>query len=372
MILGIDVSTYFEEEKAHAKYYDNGKEVFPLDLFRNNGVEYMRIRLWNNPYSEEGEPYLAGTCDFDNFIRLAKLAQSKGYKVVLDFHYSDFWADPGKQMMPKEWANLSLEKVEEKLYNFTKNTLIKAKEEGIDIPFTQIGNEITNGMCWPLGKLIDSENGQVRGNYEGLTRLLKAGIKAAREVYNDIKIILHLERSYDQNVYREFFTQMEKYNVSYDIIGASYYPYWHGTFEQFFANMNMCKETFKKDIMVMELGYGFTLEDYIKTNNGTCQLVINDQSLSTTNFNKPYPLTKEGQAQFIKEFLSLAKKNGIRGVFYWEPLWIPGENICWASPAGQKYIHEEGKSTRNEWANQCLFGYDGEKLPSFDEYKIHE
>ena len=368
MILGIDVSTYFEEENAHAKYFDNGKEIQPLDEFTKQGVNHMRIRLWNNPYNKEGKPYLGGTCDYNNFIKLAHLAKEKGYKIVLDFHYSDFWADPGKQMLPKEWEGMSLEEVETILYEFTKDTLSKAKKEGIDIPFVQIGNEITNGMCWPLGRLIDKEDG-TRDNYDNLIRLLKAGIKAAKEVYSDIKIIIHLERSYDQKVYHEYFSQLQKHNVEYDIIGASYYPYWHGTFDQFFSNMKMCKETFNKDIMVMELGYGFTLEDYIQTNNGTSQLVINDDMLASSNFNKPYPLTVEGQACFIKEFLQLARQNGISGVFYWEPLWIPGENICWASKEGQAYIHEEGKSTRNEWANQCMFDYNGNKLPSFDEYK---
>jgi len=159
---------------------------------------------------------------------------------------------------------------------------------------------------------------------------------------------------------------MDKYKVEYDYIGASYYPYWHGTFDEFFSNMNMCKETFNKPVMVMELGYGFTLEDYIKTNNGAAQLVINEEFA----FNQPYPLTPEGQAQFVEEFLKRAKENDIKGIFYWEPIWIPGDGICWASKEGQKYIHEEGKSTRNEWANQCLFDYNGQKLPSFDKFKL--
>ncbi len=369
MILGIDVSTHFEELNANAKYYSDNELVDPLDLFITNGVKYMRIRVWNNPYDIFGKPYLGGTCDVDNFINLAKLAVSKGYKIVLDFHYSDFWADPGKQFLPKQWANYNINELEKVLYQFTFDVLTMAKENKIDIPFVQIGNEITNGMCWPIGRLVENENGP-RTNYENLTLLLKAGTKAAKEVFPDIKTIIHLERSYDQKVYYEYFTELNKHNVEYDVIGASYYPYWHGTFDEFFANMNMCKKEFNKPIMVMELGYGFTLEDYIKTNNGTAQLVVNNNNLDSFNFNQPFPLTPEGQAQFVEEFLKRAKENNVEGIFYWEPLWIPGDNICWASVEGQKYINELGKSTRNEWANQCLFDYDGKKLPAFDKFKL--
>lgn len=365
MKLGIDISTYFEELRLGAKYYDQGKEVDPIDLFVKNGISHMRIRVWNNPYDENNNPYLGGTCDVNNFIKLAKLAKSKGIKILLDLHYSDFWADPGKQLLPKAWAFKSIEEVANEIYKFTKEVLEKAKKEEIEVSLIQVGNEITNGICWPVGRLIDHENAP-RTNYENLSRLLKEGIMAAKEIYPNIQTILHLERSYDQYIYQEFFDNVIKNGVDFDIIGASYYPYWHGTFDQFFANMNMCKQRYNKPIMVMELGYGFTLEDYIENNNGIPQLVVNEGF----EFNRPYPLTEEGQCQFVEEFLRRAKENNLAAVFYWEPLWIPGEGVCWASKEGQKYIKEEGKSTRNEWANQCLFDYHGRKLPAFDKFKI--
>ncbi len=368
MILGIDTSTYFEEEEVKAKYYRDGKEVDPLKEFRNNNVSHMRIRIWNDPYSEDKKPYLGGTSDLDKAIRLSKIASSYGYKLLWDFHYSDFWADPGKQICPKAWKDLTFEQVCKEVYKFTKECLIKAKENDLDISLVQIGNEITNGMIWPFGKLDESTT--PRGNYEHLSLLLKEGVKAAREVFPKIKIIIHLERSYDQVVYAEYFDHLKQYNVDYDIIGMSYYPYWHGTFKQFFANVNMCQQRFNKDVMVMELGYSFTLEDYILNNNGQAQLVVNGNSKDLIS-NLPYPITKQGQAQFIEEFLKLAKENNVKGVFYWEPMWIPCEDkICWASKEGQAYIHEEGKSTRNEWSNQCLFDYKGEMNPSFDKFKI--
>ena len=370
MKLGIDVSTYFEEKRANARYLLNGKEVDPLKVFKDNGITYMRIRIWNNPFSEDHKPYKGGTCDVDNFLKLATLSKQYGYKIVPDFHYSDFWADPGKQFIPKDWANDSYETLLLKVSEFTKNTLLKLKDNGIDVEMLQIGNEITNGMLWPIGKLTDNGEGKRRGNYDALCGLLKAGINAAKDVYPNAKIILHLERSGDAKVYQEFFEEMEKHNVNYDIIGASYYPYWHGSFKQLFTNLDACKARFNKEIMIMELGYGFTLEDYILTNNGAPHLVINEDKLKEMKENLPYPLNEEGQASFIEEFLSLCKKHGVEAVFYWEPLWIPGEDICWASSDGQKYINECGKSQRNEWANQCLYDYKGNALKALNRFKI--
>lgn len=363
MILGIDVSTYLEELEHGCKYYVGDKEVDPLDLFRANGVDYMRIRLWHMPKGENGEKYLAGNNDLDTFIALGKLAVSKGYKLLLDIHYSDFWADPGKQMIPKAWRDYDIDALETAVYQYTVDVLRTIKVNGLSLDLVQVGNEITNGMLWPIGRLTD---GKPRGNYDNLCRLISAGCRAVREESN-AKIVLHLERSFDKQVYNEFFTQMQEHNVDYDIIGASYYPYWHGTFDEFFGNMDMCRK-FGKQRMVMEVGYAFTLESYILNNNGT-RLVIDEKCAEEMDIIKKYPTTPEGQARFIKDFLQRAKQNGMDGVFYWEPLWLPGEGICWASPEGQKYIGEEGKSTANEWANQCLFDYNGQKLPAFDEYK---
>lgn len=368
MILGIDVSTYFDEVDRGAVYLDeNGIPMEPLDAFRANGVDYMRIRLWNHPFSSEDKPYLGGGCDLANFLRLGRLAADKGYRLLLDLHYSDFWADPAKQTVPKAWAGLGLEELERQVCAFTRETLTAIREEGLDLALIQVGNEITNGMLWPAGQLTGGENGRCRENYPALARLLKAGIAASREVFPRSGIVLHLERSHDRAVYTEFFTKMEELGVDYDIIGASYYPYWHGTFDQFFANMDQCGARFGKPRMVMEVGYGFTLEDYIRSGNGG--LVFGQSNASDFLSKMPCPLTPEGQAEFVERFLALCREHGLAGVFYWEPLWVPGEGICWASEAGQAYIGETGKPTRNEWANQCLFDYKSRKLPAFDRFR---
>lgn len=376
MKLGIDVSTYLEELEHGAKYYDGNTEVDPLNLFRANGVDGMRIRLWVDPKSEDGKPYLAGNCDLDNFLRLAKLAKSKGYKIMLDFHYSDFWADPGKQTIPKAWRGLGLTALAEKVYAYTAETLKKIEEEGIELSYIQVGNEITNGMLWPVGKLIEQADGS-RTNFESLIALFNAGVKACREYAPRAAIVLHLEKSCDQTIYNEYLTKMQEAGVDYDIIGYSYYPYWHGTFDMFFANVDMCKK-FGKRQMVVELGYAFTAEDYIKNEHGGAQLVVSEDNMATLGFTQEYPLTREGQVHFIEDFLKLAERHGIEEVYYWEPVWIPGDGICWASEEAMEYTGdaqryvEEGKkkSTRNEWANQCLFDYEGRKLPAFDAYKV--
>ncbi len=364
MILGIDTSTYLEELSHGAKFFDGKRELDPLDEFRKNGVEYMRIRLWNDPRGEDGEPYLAGTCDLQNYIELASLAKGKGYRILLDFHYSDFWADPSKQVIPKAWNGYTTEELISAVYDFTASSLSVARAAGVLPDIIQVGNEITNGMLWPIGRL---ENGGVRGNYDNFLRLLSAGTRACREIAPNAKIMLHLERSNDQAVYQEFFTAVTEAGVEFDIIGASYYPYWHGTPDELFANLDACRH-FGKEIMIAELGYGFTTEPYIQ-NGEKKRLVIDSERAYINGVTEKYPISPKGQADFVRDLLSAARAHRIDGIFYWEPLWIPGEGMCWASAAGQKYIGEEGKSTENEWANQCLFDYFGQKLPAFDEFR---
>lgn len=364
MILGIDVSTYLEELEHGAVYLNGAVPMDPLDAFMENGVNWMRIRVWNDPFSPEGEPYLAGSCGIETYIRLGRLAKSKGYHLLMDFHYSDFWADPGKQFPPKAWKDYDVAALADAVYGFTRACLEKARDAGVAPEMIQVGNEITNGMLWPLGRLEQPDG--TRGNYDNFCRLVDAGCRACREVTPDARIVLHLERSNDGAVYQEFFTKMQQAGIDYDIIGASYYPYWHGTPAELFENLNACRR-FGKERMVMELGYGFTTHPYVLGGEET-RLVIDAERANIPGLADKYPITPEGQAAFIRDFLALARENGLDGVFYWEPLWLPGEGICWASEAGQAYIHEEGKSTANEWANQCLFDYGGKKLPAFDAF----
>lgn len=371
MILGIDTSTYLEQQRiSHPVYKKDGKIIDPFTLFKQNGVTVLRTRIWNDPYGENKEPYLAGTCDVDNFINLAKHVDKYRFKHIVDFHYSDFWCDPSKQQLPKAWVGLTYEELVLALYQFTKNSLNRIKQEGIDVAMVQVGNEITNGMVWPYGHLDDGEGRQA--SFDRFASFLKSGIKAVKEVYPNAKIILHLERSYDQDAYREIISNLLNRGVQIDIVGSSYYPFWHHGFDEYFANMDMVRREFNLPVMNMELGFPFTLLDYKKdeVTGEHKHLVINADNIEDYLKLMPYYPDIEGQAKFVEEFIKLAKEHHLEGVCYWEPTWIPGEGICWASKAAQKYMNDTAKDTRNEWANQCLFDYEGNALKALDKYKI--
>ena len=366
MFLGVDVSTYFDELSINKKYYKNGQEVDPMDVFAKQGVKYMRIRVWVDPYGENGEPYMAGTNDIKKFKDLADLAVKYGMKIILCLHYSDFWADPGKQFTPKSWVGLSFEEIEQKVYSFTKEVFEVINKNKYPVEIVQVGNEITNGMIWPYGQLDGSKT--PRGGYDKLSRLLISGIKAVKESSN-ARIAIHLERSYDQYIYREFFDNIIRYGVEFDIIAMSYYPYWNGNLDELFANIKMCQERYKKDVAIIELGGGFTVEDYI-VNGSHAKMMFDRGNVDQFNRQLDYPITIEGQAAFLEDVLKRAKAANVLGVCYWEPLWLPGDGMVWASKAAQKYIHDESKSTLNEWANQCLYDYQGNALPALERFKL--
>lgn len=371
MILGIDVSTYPEVTALGGKFYKEGKPVDPLAEFRGNGVDFSRIRVWVDPYDESGAPYLGGTCDERNFFKLAKEMAAYGYRIMPDLHYSDFWADPSKQLIPKAWRGLDTQALGEKVYEYTKDFLLKCKAEGVETPYIQIGNEITNGMLWPNGFLTDNGDG-TRGNFESLAYLLSCGSKACREVTPESKIIVHVERGHLVEMQKEYFDRLRFYGLDYDVIGLSYYPYWHGTFEMLESSTELLKRRYGKEIMYVETGYGFTMAPFLKGEEGKDSLAVGEKFLSGIQWPIPYELTPAGQESFVRRILSVAEKHDVKGVFYWEPCWIPGKNICWASPEGQKYTGEEGKGTANEWANQCLFDYRGNMLPAFGAFRKAE
>ncbi len=368
MFLGVDVSTYLEQQKfAHSKYKKDGQEIDPFVLFKNNGVTHLRTRIWNDPYDENGEPYLGGTCDLNNCIELLKELKKYDFKNIIDFHYSDFWVDPSKQILPKAWRNLSFEELLKEIYEFTKKSLISIKNAGFDVDFIQTGNEITHGMCWPHGK----PDYDIERPYAKFAALLKEARKACLEVYPNAKIIIHFEESYNQKLYHHIISGLLSEGLEIDIIGTSYYPFWHHSFEEYFANMDMIQKEFNLPVMNVEMGFPFTLEDYLVTSQGDgYHLAINKGQIEDLAASLPFEISPEGQRQFVEKYLSLCKEHHLQGVCYWEPLWIPGEGICWASRNGQIYQNLKPKEARNEWSNQCLFDYEGNALPALESYKL--
>lgn len=369
MILGIDVSTYLEQQRiTNQKYYKDGKEVDPFLVFKNNGVTHLRVRIWNDPYDENGNPYLGGTCDLDNVINLYHTLKKYDFHYLIDFHYSDHWSDPAKQTIPKAWQNHSFEELQKDVYEFTKSSLIKLKEIGIPIDYIQCGNETTRGMLYPIAQLQGGE--ERKASFKRLCAFYKAGLKAMKEILPEAETIIHLEQSYDIPIYEEYLAELQENNVDFDILGSSYYPFWHHNFDEYFACQDMVREKYHKKTMNVEHGYSWTLEDYnIPGETEEKQMVINSINMEEFITHMPYPPIKEGQAKFIKEFVRLAKEHKMEGIFYWEPIWVPGKGICWASKEAQKYQHDVRSYTRNDWANQCLYDYEANALPAVDEYK---
>ncbi len=367
MKLGVDLSTFYEEKAFGAHWYVKGEEVDPYLAFKSNGISYVRLRLWKDPYDEDGQPYLGGTCDFEKLLWGALKANSLGMEVVLDFHYSDFWCDPGKQTLPKSWEGLSLPEARREVKSYTATTLASLKEAGVVLHAIQIGNEITNGFLWPLGHL--EGEGLGRSNFEGLATLLKAGVEGAREVCPEAKIILHLENSGNLPLIDEWYGRVSSLGVDFDVIGLSYYPYWHGPMDAFFQNTRFLRAKYGKPVYVMETGFAFTTEDY-ESEAKSAQLVVNGEVAKSMESFLPYPCTREGQRTYVRDFLKKAKESLIEEVYYWEPAWIPVKGAGWATIKGQEYCREKTlKEPRNEWANQILFDYEGRATPAFDEFK---
>ena len=369
MKLGVDLSMQDELNEFHPVYKYHNKEVEPFSFFANHShIDMVRIRLWHNPHDEDGNPYGGGTNDLDCFIRLAKKAKENGMKVLLDFHYSDFWVDPSKQKLPKAWVGKTYKEVVQLVEEYTRDVLLKAKENDIDIAAVQVGNEITNGMLHPFGEVSKTYSEETGGGFEGFTTLLKAGFKAVKEVYPNAKRILHVEHSGSKDLQEWFFSNVSKFNVEYEVIGESYYPYWHGPIKDFEENITYIEQKYGKEIWVMELGYEYA-ESRVEGHHAEFSEEDGDDFIvGNINGKVPFPITKEGQADYIKKILQICKKLGIGRVFYWEPAWIYVEGQGWAKDAGQRYFGLDPLPAENDWANETLFDFDGQANPAVEYF----
>ena len=349
-IKGMDVSMLQELEAEGAKYYLNGQEMDIFDLFSKTGINAIRLRLWHDPYDELGQPYGGGTNDLETTIKLAKRVKRSGLDFILDFHYSDFWADPKKQVKPKAWKHLTGKDLEQAVYEYTLETLKALEQHGIKPSCVQVGNEITHGFLWDDGHV---------NNLEGMAALLKAGIAAVKEFDPSIQIMLHLDYGTDNRLYREWFGAIEEYNLDFDLIGMSYYPYWNGSLEVLKANMEDISQRFDKDIIIAETAFGYT------TDSLGCKGMILNEELAT---HVPFSPSKQGQKEYLETLLNVIKSisndRGI-GFIYWEPSWLPIPHVAWAKEAGAKYANDEGE-LGNSWANQALFDETGNANPVFD------
>lgn len=349
-IKGMDISIQHEIEKLGAKYYNYGKEGDAIQILRDFNVNAVRLRLWCNPYDEDNRPYGGGTNDLSTTIHLAKRAKLENMQFLLDLHYSDFWADPETQIKPKDWQGLSGEALEEAVYNYTFETIKELNRNGVAPDMVQIGNEITNGFLCPDGKFKNSKT---------MTNLLSAGIKAVKDFNLNIKTMIHLDRGGDNKMYRKWFDEISSANLDFEIIGLSYYPFWHGTLDELIYNMNDISSRYDKDVMVVETAFPFTTEQ-IKSE----VMIFTDKHEKTM----PYSVDTQGQCKFMLNLMKAIKavdnNRGI-GFFYWEPTWINIRQACWATEAGIKYLNNDD-TPGNTWANLALFDFKGNALPALE------
>lgn len=242
--VGADISWLQWQEDMGIRFSDGGVEGDALAILRDNGFNYIRLRLFVNPKSELGYSQRDGYCDLEHTVAMAKRIKEAGMYFLLDFHYSDNWADPQKQIMPQAWQTFSYEEVCNALYEHTKETLLALKREGIVPDMVQVGNEVSNGMLWPYGS--------VRHSFEGLCGLLREGVRAVREYAPEAEVMLHVALGGQAEESQRFFNAMNEYDVEYDIIGQSYYPEWHGTLEELEANTVDLVQRYNKPLIVVE------------------------------------------------------------------------------------------------------------------------
>ncbi|MFT4258987.1 arabinogalactan endo-beta-1,4-galactanase [Microbacterium sp.] len=364
-IRGADVSMTAEVESLGGRY-EGGRDLF--EVLAEHGVNLARLRVWVDPYSEAGEPYLGGTNDLDTTLSLARRARAAGLDLMIDLHYSDFWCDPKKQSLPKAWRGLSFEQVADAVAAHTAQVLATVREELGAAEWVQIGNETTNGMLWPHGQtpkydlesrsFASASDAQWRASFDALGRLLQSGADAARAASADSRLILHLDAGGADDLYERWFGEIMDRNVDFDAVGLSYYPLWHGSFDDLATNMAKVTRACGKDAIVVETAYAHRPD-----NPGATSMF---DAEAARRFG--YDASVEGQAAFLTELgrviAQVPDGRGL-GAVYWEPAWLPVDGTTWASRAGMEYgddIAEPG----NGWANQGLFDFEGRALASLD------
>jgi arabinogalactan endo-1,4-beta-galactosidase len=361
-IKGADISTLLEAEQHGAKFYNqNGQQQDAIAILKANGVNTVRLRLWVDPQDADGNTYGGGSNNLENTIALAKRVKAQGLKLLLDFHYSDFWTDPGKQFKPKAWEKMDYPQLKTAIHNYTRDTIARFKKEGVLPDMVQIGNEINGGILWPEGKSW----GQGGGEFDRLVGLLTAAIGGLKENLTDgeqVKVMLHLAEGTKNDTFRWWFDEITRRNVPFDIIGLSMYTYWNGPISALKANMDDISRRYNKDVIVVEAAYGYTLDNCDNAENSFQAKEEKDGG---------YPGTVQGQYDYIHDLMQAVidvPDHRGKGIFYWEPTWIAVPGTTWATKAGMKYIHDEWKEG-NARENQALFDCQGKVLPSITVFK---
>ena len=331
-IFGMDASSVLSEEASGVKYYNfDGEEQDVFKTLAENGVNYIRVRVWNNPYDKDGNGYGGGNCDINTAVEIGKRATKYGMKLLVNFHYSDFWADPGKQMVPLEWKDMAIEEKADALYEYTKECLELLKKEKIDVGMVQLGNETNGKMCGET-------------TWFNMHYLWKSGSKAVREIFPEALIAIHFANPEKAGSYDTYASKLAYYEIDYDVFASSYYPFWHGTLENLTNVLTKISEDHKKKVMVMETSYAYTPDDTDFNGN-----TISEGSAVTKN----YPYTVSGQATAVRDVVEAVVKipDGI-GVVYWEGTWISVGTDSWEENSKKWEKYGSG------WASSYASDYD--------------
>ena len=337
---GADLSFEPQEEAAGAHFTDDGVPGSALSILNHHGLNYVRLRLWVNPP--------AGYSDLASDLRMAKRIKAAGDKLYLDIHYSDFWADPQHQDIPASWQGQDLSQLTTTVHGYARDVLARFAAQGTPVDMVSIGNEIRNGILWPVGQ-VDWTNDT---GWDNLTTLLKAGVAGARAgspAGHQPLIMLHFDQGGDNTMSRRFYDHMVAAGVPFDVIGLSYYPFFHGSLSQMRNNVDDLSGRYRKQIVIAESQYPWTLAGGDSTGNFVWQ---------PSQLSAGYPASPGGQLSFYDDLLSILAQvpgNRASGLFYWEPEWIPG--VGW----------EPGAGTPND--NLTLFSFTGSALPSVGLYQ---
>lgn len=333
-VMGADISSLKKSEDMGGVYaYEDGIQADALKILHDHGMNYARIRVWvDSPDGYHGKTQL---------LEMAKRLKLNKIKLLVDFHYADSWADPGKQPKPATWGNLDFEGLKKAVYDHTFDVCNSLKEQGMSPDMVQVGNEITNGMLW--------DDGRNDMNFDNLAALLKEGYRAVKDCSPETLVMLHLDNGGKNEMYRWWFDSIIEREVPFDLIGVSYYPYWHGTFADLQTNLNDIALRYDKDIIVVETSYAFTSEDDDNYEN-----IIIDQE-------KPgYPFSPENQARMLADIMTIVRAvpngHGL-GIMWWDATWTAVEGNGW-----DPFRPTSG----NNWENQALFDFDNRALPAMN------
>ncbi|UYK41119.1 glycosyl hydrolase 53 family protein [Microbacterium terricola] len=360
-INGVDVSSALALEDSGVVFRDEDGE--PADLFAvlaDAGVTDVRVRVWNDPFDAEGNGYGGGDVDVARAVEIGERATDAGLRVLVDFHYSDFWADPAKQKAPKAWASLSVPEKATAVGEYTADALQQFEDAGVDVRMVQIGNETNNGIAGVTG-------------WAGMAQIFSAGSAAVRATLPDALVAVHFTNPETSGRYAGYAKSLSDYDVDYDVFASSYYPYWHGSLSNLTTVLRQVADTYGKDVMVAETSWAYTLEDGDGHGN-----VIDLPSEATQ-----YPVSVQGQATALRDVIAAVVGVGDAGigVFYWEPAWLPvgppedlaQNKVLWerdGSGWASSYAGEFDPDDAGEWYggsawdNQALFDHDGVPLES--------